>query len=60
MCLNVINTWLCYQLFGEQLYLSLCLSWASQVAGTAVKNLPASAGNARDVGSILGQEDPME
>ena len=25
-----------------------------------VKNPPASAGDARDVGSILGQEDPLE
>ena len=34
----------------------------SQVA-PAVKNLPASAGEARDIGSILrslGQEDPLE
>ena len=25
-----------------------------------VKNLPTSAGDARDVGLILGQEDPLE
>ena len=25
-----------------------------------VKNTPASAGDARDSGSILGQEDPLE
>ena len=25
-----------------------------------VKNLPANAGDARDVGLILGQEDPQE
>ena len=25
-----------------------------------VKNLPANAGDARDVGLILGQEDPLE
>ena len=25
-----------------------------------VKDLPASAGDARDVGLILGQEDPLE
>ena len=25
-----------------------------------VKNLPASAGNVRDLRSILGQEDPLE
>ena len=25
-----------------------------------VKNLPANAGDARDVGSVLGWEDPLE
>ena len=25
-----------------------------------VKNLPASAGDVRDVGAILGREDPLE
>ena len=28
--------------------------------GTAVKNPPASAGDTRDTGLILGQEDPLE
>ena len=28
--------------------------------GTVVKNLPANAGDARDVGLIPGQEDPLE
>ena len=28
--------------------------------GPVVKNLPASAGDARDTGSIPGQEDPLE
>ena len=32
---------------------------ASQVV-LVVKNLPASAGDVRDVGSILGQEDLLE
>ena len=32
---------------------------ASQVA-LVVKNLPASAGDIRDTGLILGQEDPLE
>ena len=32
---------------------------ASQVV-LVVKNLPANAGDARDVGLILGQEDPLE
>ena len=27
---------------------------------SVVKNLPANAGDARDAGSILGQEDPLE
>ena len=31
--------------------------WASQVV-LEVKNLPANAGDVRDTGSILGQEDP--
>ena len=31
----------------------------SQVA-LLVKNLPASAGDIRDIGSILGQENPLE
>ena len=28
--------------------------------GAVVKNPPASAGDARDTGSFLGQEDPLE
>ena len=28
--------------------------------GTVVKNLPASAGDVRDVGLIPGREDPLE
>ena len=28
--------------------------------GSMVKNLPANAGDARDPGSILGWEDPLE
>ena len=32
---------------------------ASQVV-LVVENLPANAGDARDVGSIPGQEDPLE
>ena len=32
--------------------------WASLVA--VVKNLPSSVGDARDMGSIPGQEDPLE
>ena len=28
--------------------------------GSVVKNLPANAGDAREEGSILGQEDPLE
>ena len=28
--------------------------------GAAVKDLPASAGGTRDIGFILGQEDPLE
>ena len=36
-----------------------CQNWASQV-GPVVKNPPASAGDVRDTGSLLGQEDPLE
>ena len=32
---------------------AVCIRWASQVA-PVVKNLPASAGNVRDVGLIPG------
>ena len=39
--------------------LTLDLNGASQVA-VVVKNPPANAGDARDLGSILGQEDPLE
>ena len=35
------------------------LLWASQVALVG-KNLPANEGDTRDVGSIPGQEDPLE
>ena len=35
------------------------LAGASQVA-LVVKNSPANAGDTRDLGSILGQEDPLE
>ena len=34
-------------------------AWASQVV-LVVKNPPANAGDKRDVGSVLGQEDPLE
>ena len=33
--------------------------WASQVV-LVVKNLPANAGDLRDAGLTLGQEDPLE
>ena len=33
---------------------------AITAGGTVVKHLPANAGRARDSGSILGQEDPLE
>ena len=33
--------------------------WAAQVA-LVVKNLPARAGDGREVGFILSQEDPLE
>ena len=36
-----------------------CWPWALQVA-LVVKNIPASAGDIRDSGSIPGQEDPLE
>ena len=39
--------------------LVLSLLWAAQVA-LVVKNLPARAGDGREVGFILSQEDPLE
>ena len=36
----------------------LYISWASQVT-VVVKNPPASAGDVRDAGSVVGQEDPL-
>ena len=36
----------------------LYISWASQVT-VVVKNPPASAGDVRDAGSVVGQEDPV-
>ena len=33
--------------------------WASQVT-LVLKKPPASAGDVRDTGSLLGQEDPLE
>ena len=48
---------------GEAQYCKLCIEClsrgASQVA-LMVKNLPASAGDEGDVGSILGREGPLE
>ena len=38
---------------------NLLIYWASQVA-LVVKNLPTNAGDVRDVGSIPGQEGPLE
>ena len=34
--------------------------WILRAAGAVVKNPPANAGDARDVGSLLGQEDLLE
>ena len=38
----------------------LCVVFLNFPGGTVVKNLPANAGDARDVGLIPGQEDPLE
>ena len=35
------------------------LAWASQMA-LVIKNLPANAGDARDMSQSLGWEDPLE
>ena len=37
----------------------MCSEWASQVE-PVVQNLPASAGDVRNAGSIQGREDPLE
>ena len=62
--LGVCNT--CSNLFfsfcaknRRLILLTLDLNGASQVA-VVVTNPPANAGDARDLGSILGQEDPLE
>ena len=41
-----------------QSYIFLCSALLQM--GLAVKNVPASAGDIRDPGMILGQEDPLE
>ena len=41
------------ELVGEIEFLNLMQTWASQLA-LVVKNLPASAGDVRDMGSIPG------
>ena len=42
------------------IYMHMCVYvWASLVT-LVVKNLPANAGDIRDKGSILGQEDSLE
>ena len=41
-----------------QLKSLLGLKWRELPGGTVVKNPPATVGDARDVGSISGQEDP--
>ena len=40
-------------------YLLHANHWASQVV-LVVENLPANAGDIRDMGSIMGWEDPLE
>ena len=34
--------------------------WVGFPGGAVVKNPPANAGDTRDLGSILGREDPMQ
>ena len=41
------------------IYCGLCSTWVFQVA-LVVKNLPVSAGEVRDVGSIPSWKDPLE
>ena len=48
----------CFLHFKYHLPASLCLwEFFKDTGGSVVKNLPANAG---DIGSILGQEDPLE
>ena len=47
------------ELVGEIEFLNLMQTWASQLA-LVVKNLPASAGDVRDMGSIPGWGRPPE
>ena len=43
-----------------QLKSLLGLKWRELPGGTVVKNPPATVGDARDVGSVSGREDPLE
>ena len=52
LCLTLCNP-MGYSLPGSTLWRGLSTPWASQVA-LVVKNLPANAGDVRDVGSIPG------
>ena len=38
----------------------MCILYRASQVAVVVKNPPASAGDARDVGSISGREDPLE
>ena len=49
-----------YNVFEICLWLDFPAAAADFSDGTMVKNLPASAGVTGDMGSILGQEDPLE
>ena len=58
---GIRDSWLIalYFLDSSNIIFSDDYVWASQVA-LVVKNPLANAGDRRDVGSILGREDPLE
>ena len=59
----VMITWVCnytYIIFIQiKIHISILSCWGFP-GGTVAKNLPADAGDARDVTSSQGQEDPLE
>ena len=70
--LSVINGWMnkytlhihmytCTYIHIHYMYMCVCVYiYMHYMVALVVKNLPANAGDIRDVGSILGLEDPLE
>ena len=54
ICLPTQGTWVRSLVWEDS------TRWRGFPDGLVVKNLPANAGDARDLGRSLGQEDPLE